>query len=94
MSPVWVSVPDTVRELSASRVVPPLIETAEAMLPVSVSFNDPAVTPIDPERVLPLAIETGVILLTAKLLIVESFSTTTPKLSTEVLTLPTVTELK
>ena len=57
--PPWVSVPETVDELSTSRV-PPLIETDEASVPVSASFNDPAVTVIPPDKVLPEAIDTGV----------------------------------
>ena len=66
----------------------------EATVPVSVSFIDPAATPIAPESVLPVAIETGVMLEIERLLIVESFSTSNPKLlSTDVLTLSTVIEL-
>ena len=60
MLPVWVSAPDTVRELSASRTHQ-LIEIAEASVPGSASFIDPAVTVIAPERLLPPAIATGVI---------------------------------
>jgi hypothetical protein len=77
IAPDWVSVPDTVSELSASRV-PPLIEILEASVPVSASFIDPAVTVIAPERVLPDAIETGVIWATERLLTVESLSTSSP----------------
>ena len=92
MLPDWVSAPDTVRELSVSRVVPPLIEILEASVPVSASFIDPAVTVIAPERLLPPAIATGVMLATERLLTVESASTSRPKLSAEVLTLSTVIE--
>ena len=60
MLPAWVSVPETVDELSASRV-PPLIETLEASVPVSASFNDPAETVIAPDKVLLDAMETGVV---------------------------------
>ena len=91
VSPDWVSVPDTVSELSASRV-PPLIEILEASVPVSASFIDPAVTVIAPERVLPDAIETGVIWATERLLTVESASISRPELFAEVLTLSTVIE--
>jgi len=59
MLPAWVSVPERVDELSASRV-PPLIEILEASVPVSASFNEPAETVIAPERVFPFAIDTGV----------------------------------
>ena len=93
ISPDWVSVPDTVSELSASRV-PPLIEILESSVPVSASFIDPAVTVIAPESVLVFAIETGVMLATERLVTVESASTTSPPklLSAEVLTLSTVIE--
>jgi len=47
-------------------------------VPVSASFIDPAVTVIAPERVLPDAMETGVILATERLEIEESLSTSTP----------------
>ena len=80
MLPDWVSVPERVSELSASRV-PPLIEILEASVPVSASFNDPAETVIPPERVFPSAIDTGVIWATERLLTVESLSTSRPKLS-------------
>jgi hypothetical protein len=33
----------------------------EARVPVSLSFNEPAVTPIAPDKLLPAAIDTGVI---------------------------------
>ena len=86
------SAPDTVSELSASRV-PPLIETLEVRVPVSLSFNEPAVTVIAPERLLPEAIDTGVMLATEREVIVELLSTSTPKLlSIVVLTLSTVIE--
>ena len=91
IAPDWVSVPDTVSELSASSV-PPLIEILEASVPVSASFIDPAVTVIAPESVLSDAIETGVMLATERLVTVESASTSRPKLSAEVLTLSTVIE--
>ena len=62
----------------------------EARVPVSSKFIDPAVNVIAPESVLPDAMETGVILATEKLVIVESLSTSTPKLlSTVALTLST-----
>ena len=91
IAPDWVSVPDTVSELSASSV-PPLIEILEASVPVSVSFIDPAVTVIAHERLLPSAIATGVMFATESLVTVESASTSRPKLSSEVLTLSTVIE--
>jgi len=63
-------------------------------VPVSASFIDPAVTVIAPDKVLPDAMETGVVWATERLVIVESSSTSRPKLlSTEVLTLSTVIEL-
>jgi len=63
-------------------------------VPVSLSFNDPAVTVIAPESVLPDAMETGVIWATVRLLTVESLSTSSPPelLSDVVLTLSTVIE--
>jgi len=54
MLPPWVSAPDRVFELSASRV-PPLIETDEASVPASPNFMEPAVTLIAPDKVLPEA---------------------------------------
>ena len=83
--------PDTVDDSSASRV-PPLIERLEASVPVSLSFNDPAETVIAPDRVLPEAIDTGVMLATERDVTVESASTSRPKLSYVVLTLSTVIE--
>ena len=59
IAPDWVSVPDTVSELSASRI-PPLIAIVEASVPVSLSFNDPAETVIAPDRLLLEATDTGV----------------------------------
>ena len=91
MLPVWVRAPERVSELSASRV-PPLIETVEARVPVSPHFMDPAVTVIAPDKVLPEAMETGVVWPTVRLLTVESSSTSRPELSAEVLTLSTVIE--
>ena len=41
--------------------VPPLIEIDEASVPVSPNFMDPAVRVIAPDKVLPSAIETGVV---------------------------------
>ena len=87
------SAPDTASELSASRV-PPLIEILEASVPASDSFNDPAVTVIAPDKVLPDAMETGVVWATVRLLTVESLSTSRPKLSDVVLTLSTVIEFR
>jgi len=59
MLPDGGSAPERVSELSAS-IVPPLIETVEARVPVSASFNEPAVTVIPPDKVLLDAIDTGV----------------------------------
>ena len=59
MLPAWVSVPERVDELSASRV-PPLMDIVEASVPVSLSFIDPAVTVIAPDKILLPAIDTGV----------------------------------
>jgi len=92
MAPDWLSVPDIVDELSASSV-PPLIETVEASVPASPSLMDPAVTVIAPDKVLSDAMETGVVWATVRLLTVESSSTSSPKLASEVLTLSTVIEL-
>ena len=92
MLPVWLSVPERVDELSASRV-PPLIAIVEARVPVSSSCNEPAVKVIAPDKVLPEAMETGVVWATVRLLTVELLSTSRPKLASEVLTLPTVIEL-
>ena len=92
MLPPWVSVPERVDELSASRV-PPLMDIVEARVPASYSFIDPAVTVIAPESVLPDAIDTGVMLATERDVTVESASTSRPKLSDAVLTLSTVIEL-
>jgi len=92
MLPDWVSAPERVYELSASRV-PPLIETVEASVPASSSFMEPAVTVIAPDNVLPDAMETGVVWPTVRLVTVELASTSRPKLASEVLTLSTVIEL-
>ena len=91
IAPDWVSVPDTVSDLSESRVHP-LIETDEASVPASPNFMDPAVTVIAPDRVLPDAMETGVVWATERLLTVELLSISSPKLASEVLTLSTVIE--
>ena len=93
MSALWLSAPDTVEDSSASRT-PPLIDIVETRVPASLSFNDPAVTVIPPERLLPDAIDTGVILLTERDVTVESASTSKPKLSDVVLTLSTVIEFR
>ena len=92
MLPPWVSVPERVDELSASRV-PPLIEIVEARVPVSSNFMDPAETVIAPDKVLLDAMETGVVWPTVRLVTVELLSTSRPKLASEVLTLSTVIEL-
>jgi len=63
-------------------------------VPVSASFIDPAVTVIPPERLLPDAIDTGVMLATERAVIVELLSTSRPKLFAEVLTLSTVIEFR
>ena len=60
MLPDWVSAPERVSVSSASKV-PPLIETVEARVPASSSFMDPPVTVIAPDKVLPDAMETGVV---------------------------------
>ena len=93
MLPPWVSVPERVDELSASRV-PPLIAIVEARVPVSSSCNDPAVTVIAPDRVLLEAMETGVVWPTERLVTVELLSTSRPKLASEVLTLSNVIEFR
>ena len=69
-------------------------KSAEASVPAHASFIDPAVTVIAPERVLPDAIETGVMWATERAVIVELLSTSSPPelLSAEVLTLSTVIE--
>ena len=87
------SAPDTVRVSSASKV-PPLIVTVEASVPVSLSFNEPAVTVIAPESVLPVAIDIGVMWPTERDVTVEFPSTSRPKLLAEVLALPTVIEFR
>ena len=61
-------------------------------MPVLLNCNFPPVlTAILPERLFPEAIETGVMLPTTKLLIVESFSISIPELSAEVITFATLT---
>ena len=70
------------------------MDIVEARVPASDSFNDPAVTVIPPERLLPDAIDTGVILATERDVTVEFASTSRPKLSAEVLTLSTVIEFR
>ena len=92
MLPDWVSLPERVSDSSASRV-PPLIEIVEASSPASSNLMEPAVTVIAPDRVLPDAMETGVVCPTVRLLTVELASTSRPKLASEVLTLSTVIEL-
>ena len=59
MLPDWFSPPERVIDSSASRV-PPLIERVEARVPASPNFMDPAETVIAPDKVLPDAIDTGV----------------------------------
>jgi len=62
-------------------------------VPVSASFNDPpADTVIAPDKLLPDAIDTGVMLATERAVIVELLSTSSPKLFAEVLTLSSVIE--
>ena len=53
---------------------------------------EPAVTVIAPDKVLPDAMEIGVVWATVRLLIVELSSTSRPELAEEVLTLSTVIE--
>jgi len=91
MLPAWVSVPERVYELSASRTQP-LIDIVDASVPASVSFNDPAVTVIPPERLRADAIATGVVWPTVRLVTVELLSTSRPEMASEVLTLSTVIE--
>ena len=91
MAPDWVNAPERVDELSASNF-PPLIVTVEPSVPASPNFMEPAVTAIPPDKVLPEAMETGVVWATVRLVTVESLSTSRPELSAEVLTLSTVIE--
>ena len=58
--PDRVSDPDTV-EVSSAFKIPPLIDTVEASVPVSPNFIDPPVTVIAPDKVLPAAMDTGVV---------------------------------
>ena len=58
--PDWVSAPEIV-SVSSTSSVPPLIETDEASVPASSSFMDPPVTVIPPDKVIPDAMETGVV---------------------------------
>ena len=55
-----VSVPERV-SVSSTSSVPPLIETDDASVPASSSFMDPPVTVIPPDKVIPEAMETGVV---------------------------------
>jgi len=80
MLPDWVSVPERVSELSASSV-PPLIAIVEASSPASSNLMEPAVTVIAPDKLLPSAIDTGVVWATVRLLTVELLSTSRPKLA-------------
>ena len=68
------------------------MDIVEASVPVSANFMDPAETVIAPDKVLPDAMETGVVWATVRLVTVESLSTSRPKLASEVLTLSTVIE--
>ena len=68
--------------------------TVEASVPVSSRFIDPAVTAIPPDSDTPSAIDTGVVLDTVRAVIVELASTSTPRLSDEVLALPKVIEFR
>ena len=70
------------------------MDIVESSVPASVNFNDPAVTVIAPDRLLPDAIDTGVMLATEREVTVELLSTSKPKLSAEVLTLSTVIEFR
>jgi len=63
-------------------------------VPASSSFMEPAVTVIPPDKVMPDAMETGVVWPTVRLLTVELASTSRPELASEVLTLPTVIEFR
>ena len=63
-------------------------------MPVSVSFIEPAETVIAPDKLLPDAIATGVMLATERDVTVEFASTSRPKLSDVVLTLSTVIEFR
>ena len=63
-------------------------------MPASVSFTDPADTVIPPERLLPDAIATGVMLATERDVTVESASTSRPRLSADVLALSNVIEFR
>ena len=73
MAPDWVSVPEIVSVSSTSRMVPPLIETLEARVPVLFSFNDPVANVIAPDKLLPELIESSVFAVTVKLPIVEDW---------------------
>ena len=70
--------------------------TVEASVPVSFSFIVPAATGtvIAPDNETPSAIDTGVVLDTVRAVIVELASTSTPRLSAEVLALPKVIEFR
>ena len=68
--------------------------TVEASVPVSSRFIDPAVTAIPPDKDIPSAIDTGVVLDTVRAVIVESASTSTPRLSDEVLAPVSYTHLR
>ena len=59
-------------------------------MPVSASLMDPAVTFVAHDKVIPDAMETGVVWPTVRLVTVELASTSRPELASEVLTLPTV----
>ena len=79
MSSVWVSAPERVSVSSTSRV-PPLIVIVERQACLShPNFMEPAVTVIPPDKVMPEAMETGVVWPTVRLLTVELASTSRPE---------------
>ena len=88
--PACVTAPEIVSDSSASRT-PPFIVMFETIVPLSANCTVPPVfTVMPPERLFPSVMETGVRLLTDRLLIVELSSIFRPRLFADVITFATM----
>ena len=88
--PACVTVPEIVNDSSASSF-PPLMEILDASVPLSTNCTVPPVFTVrPPERLFPSVMETGVRLLTDRLVIVVSLSIFRPRLSADVITFATL----
>ena len=82
--------------VSSTSNFPLVMVNVDASVPVSSRFIDPPATGtvIAPDNETPSAIDTGVVLYTVRAVIVESASTSTQRLSDEVLALSSVIEFR